>query len=263
MTNQHDQGDYVLVHKSKAKISRARKMIIGVMAIGAVSALAGAGTFASFSASTSNDATFHTGSLDLSNKANTGSACFASATNPAGAQNSDADTDSNTTTCNALITALDIRPGVLATAELTLTNTSNSDYNGDLSVFADTADYGNCLNAINHVADIGGTGNLCSAVEMTIQRTNSDFTTGVTCIWPSGCALDNDQDTISTFISSYPTANSPLSLATTVTPNTSKYFVVSLKLKDHGLSSTGIGNDNIYLNKVANFAMRFVLTDAA
>ncbi|MCU1377235.1 MAG: putative phage protein [Acidimicrobiales bacterium] len=134
MTEQNPE-DYVLVHKSKAKISRARKMVIGVMAIGAVAALANSGTFASFSASTTNDATFKTGTLILSNGVNAGTACFSSKASNGGAN--DLDLDANDTSCDALFGA-NLVPGATPyTAIVTVRNEGTSA--GDLKVYAPAA----------------------------------------------------------------------------------------------------------------------------
>jgi predicted ribosomally synthesized peptide with SipW-like signal peptide len=97
--------DYVLVHKSKLGISRARKFIMGTMAVGAVAAIAGAGTFASFSASTTNDASFKTGTLILSDQVGSGNTCFSSKVDNTNSPSNDADLDTNDTTCDALFSA--------------------------------------------------------------------------------------------------------------------------------------------------------------
>ncbi|MCU1374815.1 MAG: hypothetical protein JWO68_2101, partial [Actinomycetia bacterium] len=136
MTTEHDQGDYVLVHKSKAKISRARKMIIGVMAIGAVAAMTNAGTFASFSAATQNDATFQSGRIVLTNTVPGGQTCFSDGTAANNTQSADLNTNNNTN-CTGLGFGTFLVPGSIATANITLVN--KSDTAAPLAVFATAA----------------------------------------------------------------------------------------------------------------------------
>ena len=263
MDTETTQGDYVLVPARKAKISRARKGIIGTMVLGAVIAITGSGTFASFSATTANQADFRTGRIDLSNEVDTGQACFASGTGADNVADDDANTDENANdTCDALFDD-NLRPGVAATAELTLTNDSTSDYNGELTVFADTITFTNCVSALNEGAEIGGTGNLCDGVEVIIQETDLNFANPV-CVWPAAdCVFDDGDGTINDFIAAFPSAQTALTLETLLPETESRYFVVSTQLAETGMSSTGVGNENIYQNKLANFAMRFVLVDAA
>jgi predicted ribosomally synthesized peptide with SipW-like signal peptide len=45
-------GDYVPASPGRKKVSRARKSLIGLLLVGAIGAIAGGGTFASFTAST-------------------------------------------------------------------------------------------------------------------------------------------------------------------------------------------------------------------
>jgi predicted ribosomally synthesized peptide with SipW-like signal peptide len=127
--------DYVLVHKRKAKISRARKMIIGVMAVGTVAALTGAGTFASFSASTTNDATFKTGTIVLTNKVASGNTCWSSKVDNSNAPANDPTLDVNDTTCDALFAA-NLLPGTSYTAVVQVRNEGTT--NGILKMFAPT-----------------------------------------------------------------------------------------------------------------------------
>jgi hypothetical protein len=74
LEDQTNIGDYVAA-KPKRKLSRGRKALIGFMALGAFAATSGAGTFASFTASTDNgsandaagDNPFQTGKFELLN----------------------------------------------------------------------------------------------------------------------------------------------------------------------------------------------------
>jgi predicted ribosomally synthesized peptide with SipW-like signal peptide len=165
MSTETPNEDYVLVHKSKVRISRARKFVMGTMAIGAVAAITGAGTFASFSASTDNDATFQTATVILTNKTSTGNVCWSSNddnTTPA----LDTNLDANGTTCDSLLTA-NLVPGTAYTTYLKLSNEGNA--TGDLKLF-DNA--GGCSGSIN---DNNGT-NEVQRITITSPGVDDTFT---------------------------------------------------------------------------------------
>lgn len=277
--NQHD-GDYVLVHKSKAKISRARKAVMGLMVVGAIAALGGAGTFASFSASTTNDGVFRTGRLELSNSVNSGSACFSTEVDGNGNVN-DANLDSNETPCDALFTA-DLRPGVVSTSDITLDN-SSSYVNGKLFLFGtDDVDAGlvnACASVVNDAAFKGGlkgTGNICDKVEMTVQEytTTARNVPLVSCIFPfaagSSCAalnpaVPNVAAQLDAFPWNYDTGgNRDLGAFNTTTNTTGeRFFRISVAMPDGGFTATGFGNDNKYQNLKPSMKLRWLLQDTA
>lgn len=258
-----DHGDYVLVHKSKAKISRARKAVIGMMAIGAVAAIAGAGTFASFSATTTNDASFKTGRLVLSNTKQSGTACFSSGTGANNAEG-DANLDENETTCDALF-ATNLKPGTTATAGVTLTNGSTGDYTGVLSIYS----LSTCTNEKNDTNENAGSANLCDAAELYIQEyTDATFATPTgNCVWPTmGTACDfspSGTDEFSDFLADNGTFATRQQLAATLATGSSKHYLVAVRLNSAGgFSATGIGLDNKYQNKKANLHLTWHLTEA-
>src|SRR5687767_11032232 len=80
MSSRHSSNseEYVLVPASKVRSGARRSIALTVTAICALVAIGvGTGTFASFTASTTNASNvFSTGRLQLSNKVGTGSACF-------------------------------------------------------------------------------------------------------------------------------------------------------------------------------------------
>ena len=275
-----DHGDYVLVHKSKAKISRARKAVIGIMAIGAIAAIAGGGTFASFSASTTNDGVFRTGRVELSNSVNSGTACFSTEVDGNSTVN-DANLDSNETDCDALFTS-DLRPGVLSTSDITLDN-SSSYANGNLYLFGvddvDTGSTNVCASVVNDAAfrsGLKGTGNICDKVEMTIQEySDSARTTAlVSCVFPfngSGVCptLNPASPTASAKIDQFPWnygtgGNRNLGAFNTNTNTTGeRFFRITVTMPDGGFSATGLGLDNKYQNLKPSMKLRWLLQDAA
>lgn len=129
--------EYVLVPKRKMKITRARKLVIGFMSLGAVAAVAGAGTFASFTASTDNSSAFTTGTLKLSNKVASGNTCFSSNVDNSNSPAADANLDDNTTQCDALLST-SIKPGgSSSTVWVTVKNEGTED--GNLILFRPTS----------------------------------------------------------------------------------------------------------------------------
>src|SRR3954463_2611682 len=98
-------------------MTRLRKLMITFMVGGAVVA-GGAGTFASFSASTTNAGTFATGSLVLSDKKDAASACFST---------NGGSTDTNANTCDQAFSLAVQKPGQSGTANITLKNEGSID----------------------------------------------------------------------------------------------------------------------------------------
>jgi predicted ribosomally synthesized peptide with SipW-like signal peptide len=134
---------------------------------------AGAGTFASFSASTTNSATFATGTLVLSDKVDAGTTCYSTGSS-LGDTSTNTDTNANAN-CAALFTMALNKPGDEATAELDLKNEGSVDGSA-LQLYANTCSTGDVATETFH-----GSGDLCPAVLMTIQeydsatnRTNDD-----------------------------------------------------------------------------------------
>ncbi|HEX4904242.1 MAG TPA: hypothetical protein VFU93_02240 [Acidimicrobiales bacterium] len=210
-----------------------RKIMIAVLLFGAAGAAVGAGTFASFSASTTNQtSTFATGSLTLSNKVNAGTACLSSA--------GGIDTNANTGCDAILASATGLKPGSTpSTAQLTLTNT------GTLTPSALQYAMSACTPGDSAGVSVHGSGNPCTTIEVYIQEyTSSAFTTKTgACIFPaaaSNCATDFSaaSDTLSAVPTSATTISGGLA--------TSRYFEISAQLP----SSAG----NEFQGRKADFA---------
>ena len=248
MTTVHDshvEGDeYVLVPKRRIKISRARKVLIGVMAVSTVAAVAGAGTFASFSASTTNDASFTTATLALSNtKAGGTGTC----TSNVGLAN----LDTNDKACDAAVTPTALVWGTTYTADLTLAN-ATSGSTAALKLFADAA----CSSAdTGSPAGTATSTQVCTAVSMQVQEyTTSGFSTASSkCAYPFNASV-----ACATFDTgtNFPIYSSALSLGNLVN-GTSRFFRVQIKTTNGGYSAAGIGLDNKFMNKTATLKMRW------
>jgi hypothetical protein len=97
-------------------MSKGRRLLYGLLAVGLIGLGAGGGTFASFNAATTNPGnTFVTGSLTLTNSANAGTACFSFG----GSSNT-----SNQNGCSAIVTSgASEYPGApIATGAVTISN---------------------------------------------------------------------------------------------------------------------------------------------
>ena len=135
-------------------MSTARKLLLTVAGASAALALSGGGTFASFTASTSNDAnTFETGTLLLTNTVGE-TTCFSTA--------AEAATDTNTASCAALFDVPIEKPGDSGSATVTLANAGSVD--GTLSVA--TTDCTGSVEASPHGSDADA---FCDALVLTVS----------------------------------------------------------------------------------------------
>lgn len=181
--NQTTLGDYA-PQPRRRQLSRGRKALIGLMAIGAFAAVGGAGTFASFTASTDNaggglgdgNNPFETPNFELSNRILSRSdgsgpetACLSSNdlktfpdVNPP--QLVDAAGD-NAAYCDALFLFDDF--ATTATADLALENTGDSD--GDLVLYAVDVDATGGVQTCKLDAT-AGTNDLCGDWELSVQE---------------------------------------------------------------------------------------------
>jgi predicted ribosomally synthesized peptide with SipW-like signal peptide len=166
-------------------VAKTKRLLVGILIIGALAALIGAGTFATFDATTTNSATFTSGTIVLSNTVNAGSACLSTAGAPiqggAGTNNANG--------CDALFPAATNKPGDTATANITLAHTGNINAS-KLQLFA----AGACASSAAPDANGNrGSGALCPQLQLIVKETLSDFTTstGAGCVYGgAGCGFD-------------------------------------------------------------------------
>jgi predicted ribosomally synthesized peptide with SipW-like signal peptide len=238
-----------------------RKLTTTALVAGAIAAAAGAGTFASFSASTTNAANvFETGKIALSNTKQSGTACVSGYTGTgSGSAQSDLD-DNDNGTCDALVNLSLRSPGDVAEAHLALANTG--DYDGALQLFLD-----GCTNAT--VATPAGSGNLCDKLEVYVQQTQSDYSTAVSsCVFPYsasaacstsfGATGDSLTDLATSASPTAPKPATPISLAKAAT----KHFVIKVSFPDGGFDDDGNGADNAFQNRRASFDVTWRLQEA-
>jgi hypothetical protein len=97
-----------------------KKLLLGLMLFGAVTYFGGGGTFASFSAETSNNGTsIASGTLTMSDQVNSTTACLSA---------NSTSTNNVNAACNAALTLTNVAPGVFGgTAQITIQNTGSID----------------------------------------------------------------------------------------------------------------------------------------
>jgi hypothetical protein len=200
--------------------NKLRSWLIGAVVAGAGLTAVGAGTFASFSASTSNSSTFATGSLVLSNQKNAATACLSTG-------GGSTDTNSNSG-CDQLFALTVKKPGESATVNLTLKNEGSINA-AALAAFASGA----CTAADASGETHHGTGNPCSVVDVYVQEfSDSARTSASTCHYGGGnattCAYSATK-TLGTFATDHANAGGALALGAT-TAGSTRYFTIGLQM---------------------------------
>ena len=256
--------EMILVPARTLRMSRIRKAIVGVSILGTLGVLAGTGTFASFSASTTNAGNvFSTGKLELSNTKQSGTACL-SGYSGTGTGSPQANLDANgNSSCDSAFNLTLRRPGDTATASLAIANTGN--YDGELQFWLPNG----CQNET--VTTPAGSANLCGKLEVFIQETNSDYSTPTaSCVFPaaSGTACNTTWSAASdslTDLATAATVASPFPSTALLLPasgTTTRYFQIKVKFGDAGFDGSGNGLDNAYQNRRAAFDLVWRLQEA-
>jgi hypothetical protein len=218
-------------------VNKVKRLLVGVLAVGALTALLGAGTFATFDATTSNSSTFQSGTIVLSNSVNGGSACLSTTAGVAIAA-------ANSANCQALFSSTNQKPGDTATADLTLVNTGSIDAT-TLSLFAGGA----CANSSAPDANGNfGSGNLCTQLQMTVQETLSDFatSTGSGCIYGGAACAFSASDTPGDFGTNHQ-VGSAFSLGA-LNAGSTRYFVIKVSFPSSSNNSFQGSKDSLVLD---------------
>ena len=244
-------------------MSRFRKLVVTAAAVGTLGALVGTGTFASFSASTTNkDNVFATGTIELSNTKQDGVACVSGYTGT-GTANPQTNLDGNgNDQCDALIDMPLARPGATSIGNVALAN--SGEYDGLLQVWLD-----GCASAVADATAPAGSGNLCDKVEVYIQETNSAYTNAVSsCVFPfsANAACDDEWAATGDSIAALATAATPAapapSTAITLDEGAVRYYQVALRFPDGEFDVDGNGADNAFQNRHASFDLTWRLREA-
>lgn len=204
-------------------MTRKRKWLLTIAVAIAGLAAMGSGSFASYSAQTTNpNNKFSTGALVLTNTKQGGSACLSTA---GGA------TDTNVNnSCDQLLNLTVKKPGDSSTANLTVQNS------GSLAATIFKIFSSACADSNAAAETFHGTGSLCSKVQLYIQQwSNSGFSTVSGCLYGGAtvtntCDFSDTTKTLSTFSSTYNTSANGLSIGSGLTAGTSNYFTIGLML---------------------------------
>lgn len=202
----------------RGMLARAVPIVVVFALLGLIGT---AGTWASFTASTDNPATFATGSLVLANTVTGGTGTCES--------DDDAGLAVNSSTCDVLFDVPAQQPGhAPVEATLTLENVGTIDASA-LSVHAEGA----CTSPL--VGAYNGSVSLCSKLQLTVQEySDAGFTTDSNCIYGDGdgttCQFDPTM-TVDDFVAthgSFGTAAPVGDLAV----DAERYFRISVQLAD-------------------------------
>jgi hypothetical protein len=200
-----------------------RKWVLTIaVAIAALAAM-GSGSYASYSAQTTNPSNkFATGALVLTNTKQGGSACLSTA---GGA------TDNNVNNaCDTLFNLTVKKPGDSATVNLTVQN-SGSLAATIFKVFSSACADSNAATETFH-----GTGSLCAKVQLYIQQwSNSGFSTVSSCLYggttvTNTCDFSDTTKTLTSFSSTYTNSTNGLNIGSGLTAGTSSYFTIGVML---------------------------------
>ena len=175
------------------KLSLQKKVLLSMGVVAGIGALAGAGTFATFTAQTTNpDNTFANGTLVLSNTVTPGSACLST---------NGGTTDVNANDCDVVFDLAVQAPGDSDTADITLTNMGSLPASA-LKVFS-----GSCTNADVVAEGYHGTGSPCGKVQIYIQQYSDAFTTPSACLYGgatgAACNFSDATKTLSAFVTAH------------------------------------------------------------
>lgn len=169
-----------------------RALLLALLAVG-VAGLDQGGTFASFTATTANGASFQTGALVLGNQRGNATVCLSTAGGT---------TDVNANDCAALFTLL-AQDGGSSNVQLTLTNEGDVDASSLTLHWADGAVP--CTTIDDPASLFHGTGDLCGIMRLQVQEYPSDAAqngndrTAGACWFGGGagtasCSYSNSQD---------------------------------------------------------------------
>lgn len=158
--------------------------------------------------------------------------------------------------CDQLFDVDAMRPGQVYGVNVTLWNAGNTDA-VDLRAYAPQA----CDPSTT------GAGDLCEAIEVTIQRyATSDRTTPVQCVYGGGdstaCAFSSTR-TIGAFARDHTSmANGRQVVPGLFRAAERAYLRISVRLRDDGIGTDGIGASNVYSGETADWAIRWEMTSA-
>jgi hypothetical protein len=227
------------------KLSLQQKVLLSIGVVAGIGALAGAGTFATFTAQTTNPTnTFANGTLVLSNKVGSGTACLST-----GGGNTDTNANG---TCDTAFSLAVKAPGDSSTADITLQNM------GSLAASALKVFSGSCTDADAAGENYHGTGSPCGAVQLYIQQYSVAFGTPSACLYGgatgAACDFSDTSKTLSAFVASYPNLAGGLSAGSLAVNGGADTTWIRIGVK---LPSSA---DNSYQGRSASLALNWHIT---
>ena len=230
-------------------MNKVKRLLVGMLILGAITAATAGGTFATFNAATSNSATVTTGTLLLGNTANAGVECMS--TSASGAPPTATITMGNSNACSSLL-SLNVNPTGVAQGNLTLRNEGN--FNAATSTLTATA----CVSSI-HPVTVNGTAfsgdivnaPICSFLQLVVAEVTAS---GGTTLTGAGCVFGAAGGTIPVTNCQYgPTMNTlPASTALgAFNQATNRFFVVAVKFPDT--------TDNRYQGQMAQITLTWTI----
>jgi len=228
------------------KLSFRRKVLLSLGVVAGIGALAGAGTFATFTAQTTNpNNVFADGTLVLSNTVN-GTTCLSTA-------GGTTDTNANGS-CGVAFNVSVQKPGDSDTENLTLKNV------GSLAASALTA-FGSCADGNSAGQTYHGTGLPCSEVQFYVQQwSDSGHVTPAACLYGGTSALNtcdfsDTGATLGDFVSTYPDVDHGLGAGGLSALNggaDTTWFTIGVKLPTDA--------DNTFQGRAATLALSWHIT---
>lgn len=249
-------------------MSRARKALFALFFLGFASNIGGAGTMASFNASTTNaQSTFASGSIVLTNTNEaSGKVCFSNGTTDNGAG---ANTDDNhNEACEAAFNVATRQPGQTATTDLTLENRGNLGGTLSLLVADHTPPSGVVIPqtacSVRDAADTAyhGTGDICQQLQLTIQRwTDATRTTEDSCVYGVAtgnvCTLDSTRNLKHFTETAAVSPGIAIGALDADGGNDTAWFTVTVSFPNGAA-----GADNAFQGLVATMAIQWILEQA-
>lgn len=242
-------------------VSTVRKLLLAVLLVSLTGSAFGAGTFASFTASTTNAASnFTTGSIVLSNtKAGGTGVCFSTNTSGTGASSGDTSVNSNAS-CDSLLGMTLAKPGDTATAHLTLKN------EGSIAATSLGGTVTACTTGTTGLYSGSSPALLCGAgngLKIQVQEMDATFTTPVAkCVYPvnASAACGATFGYLGNGFLGTTFTNTSWNVAG-MASGASKYLKFSIELPDNGTGTAGTTPvlDNAYMGLTGAFGVTWTI----
>ena len=198
------------------------RIVLTAVVLMALCGFTAAATVASFTAETTNPTNkFSTGSLVLSNKVNSGTACLSTA-------GGSTDTNANTG-CDNLFNLSAQKPGDSSSANLTLQNV------GSIAASALKLYTSACADSDATGTSYHGTGSPCGAVQLYVQQwSDNTFSTPVACLYggttvANTCDFSDTAKTMGAYAAGH-TGSANAQTIGALAANGTNYFTVAVKM---------------------------------